>query len=162
MDTPGPEVRPQRPGLAWATHQSRGAGELGAGEHLTLFGAARLEDLGDGRRGLLSRFPSAEVKRLKVKCPPGPILPTQVPRAPVHAVGLGPRPTRRQKNEWVLAGRRSARARPGSRAVRLPSREVAAATTAAEVEGVALGAQARSASYSRGGTRMEKAGKMGP
>lgn len=161
MDAPGQAVRPQRPGPAWTTHQSGGAGELGAGEHLTLFGAGRLEDLGDGRRGVHSRFPSAEVKGLKVKCPPGPVLPTQVPRAPVHAVGLGPRPARLQLNEWVLTGRCSAPARPGSRALRLPSPEVTAAATAAEVEGVALDAQARSASYPRRGTRMEKAGKRG-
>lgn len=84
---------PRAPGPAWATHQSWGAGELGAGEHLALFGAARLEDLGDKRLGLLSRFLSAEAKRLKVKCPPRARPSTQVPRAPVHAVSSGPVPS---------------------------------------------------------------------
>lgn len=160
VDAPGQELGPPRPGPAWATHQSGGAGELGAGEHLTVFGAARLEDVGEWRRGLFC-FPSAEVKGLKVKCPPGPVLPTHVPRAPEHAVGSGPRPARRQQNEWIPAGRRSVRAGPGCGALRLPSREVAAATAAAEVEGAARGAQARSGSYPRRGTRMEKAGKRG-
>lgn len=49
-------------------------------------------------------------------------------------------------------------ARPCLGALGLPSREVAAAVAAAEVEGVGLGAQARSDSYPRRGTRMEKAG----
>ena len=80
------------PGPVWATHQSWGAGKLGAGEHLALFGAAQLEDLGDRRRGLLSRFLSAESKSLKVKCPPRARTSTQVPRVPVHAVSWGPAP----------------------------------------------------------------------
>lgn len=47
-------------GGARATHQSRGAGELGAGEHLSPW--RRGVDIGDRRRGLLSRFLSAERK----------------------------------------------------------------------------------------------------
>lgn len=74
---------------------------------------------------------------------------------------LGPRAqrgaSRIQQNEWVPPGRGSTPARPGSRALRLPSGEVAAAA-AAEVEEVGLGAQTQSGSYSRPGTRMEKAG----
>lgn len=61
---------------------------------------------------------------------------------------------------WALLRR----ARPCFGALGLPSQEVAAALAAAlaaaEVEGVGLGAQARSDSYPRRGTRMEKAGNQ--
>lgn len=97
MDAPRQEGRPSVPGPAWSTHQSGGAGKLGA-EHLTLLGAARLEDLGDRRRGLLSRFLSEEAKRLKVKRPPRacPLSPThpQVPRGSRARRQLGPRAQR--------------------------------------------------------------------
>lgn len=50
--------------VRWAearvTHQSRGAGELGAGEHLSSW--RRGVDIGDRRRGLLSCFLSGERK----------------------------------------------------------------------------------------------------
>ena len=39
--------------------QRWGAAKLGTGEHLVLFVAAQLEDLGDRRRGLLSCFLSS-------------------------------------------------------------------------------------------------------
>ena len=39
--------------------QRWGAAKLGTGEHLALFVAAQLEDLGDRRRGLLSCFLSS-------------------------------------------------------------------------------------------------------
>lgn len=86
------DSRSRRP--APATHQSGGAGELGAGEHLTLFGAVRLDDVGDRRRGLVSRFLSEEAKGLKVRCPPGACPSRLRPAASEHAVSVGPSPNK--------------------------------------------------------------------
>lgn len=158
VDAPGQEVRPSVPGPGCATHQSGGAGKLGAGEHLTLLGAARLEDFGDRRRGFLSRFLSEEAKRLKVKCPPRACPSPQGPAGTCARHQLGPSAqrgaSRMNGSLWALLRP----AKPYFGALSLPSREVAAAVAAAEVEGVGLGAQARAGSYPRRGTRMEKAG----
>lgn len=87
----------------------------------------------------------------------GPVLPPKSLRFPCTRSARAQRQTRRLQNEWVSLGRGSTTARPGFRALRLPSREVAAAA-AAEVEGMGLGAQAQSRSYPHRSTRMEKAG----
>lgn len=75
-------------GPAWLRTRAGVQASL-AQANILVFRGARLENVGDRRRGLLSRFLSVEAKRLKVKRPPGACPSTQAPRAPVHAVSAG-------------------------------------------------------------------------
>lgn len=113
---PRPTGRAPSPGPRGATHQSGAAGELGAGEHLTLLGR-RGWRLGGRRRGLLS----AEERRLKVKRPPRARPPGQVPPGSRARRRPGPRAQRHASrmngSPWTPLPR------PGRlRALGLPSR----------------------------------------
>lgn len=85
--------------------------------------------------------------------PRGLPFPPRAPRAPAQAVGVAACPGGASPVDGAQRP-----APPRARALRLPPETAAAATAAAEVEAVGLGAQARCGSYPRRSTRMEKAG----
>lgn len=106
---------------AWATHQSGGADELGAGEHLS--SRRRGVDVGDRRRGLLSRSLSAEGKKgLRSSVPQGPALPTPGPQGPRAGRRRGRVPRRCKPGGWGPAARSAPGPRPLLTSAYLPRR----------------------------------------